>query len=130
MRKLISASATAHLLILMIERYGKEKGKNIRRARFSRKTILKVSGRENLREAFLAEVNNELVDLGWVLLSISEGFAIMGIASADSWTLIASTRIADEIKGLNSGKLTEEDLLGLLDEDSFDEEIPEDVHQD
>jgi len=126
MRKRVSAATTAYLLILMIQRYSDEKDRAVRRARFSRKTMLRVSGRKTLRESFLSQVNDEMVDIGWTMLTISEGFAMVHIDVAESWTLIASKRITSEIRDLKSGKLEEDDILNMLEDDTSDDLSQED----
>lgn len=79
--------------------------------------MLRVSGREILREAFVQKVRDEMGDLGWALIEISDGFAIANIDVLSGWTLIASKRIGDEIRSAKDGSLSEQELMELISED-------------
>ena len=116
-------TVVAALLVLMLKRYGEERGKVVNRARFSRKTMLRVSGRKkNLRGAFLEQLSEALADLGYAFIQDEPDFGVM-LIDTSGWTKIAARRrIADEIRALRAGRLSEQDLLDLLG----DEDIPDD----
>lgn len=121
-RRLVPANAVAALLILSVQAYREEKGKNLTRARISRKSLLKVSGRKHIREAFLEEVSAAAVELGWAILSMDDGLALIEADSARSWTQVSTSRVRDKRKDFLKGNLTEDDLI--------DEALPEEIDEE
>lgn len=118
-RRLVPANVVAALLILSVRAYGEEKSKSITRARISRKSLLKVSGRKHVREAFLEEVSAAAVELGWAIFALDDGLALIEAESARSWTQVSASRIRNKRKDFLREMLTEDDLI--------DEAFPEEV---
>ena len=110
-RENLSAKVTAKLLITVIN-HGKEKSKNITRARVSRKSFLKLSGRKRLRRAFLEEVRDCTADLGWTMIDVDKGFGLLQTHLARNWTKVSKNHVKDMRKDFRRGELSV-DLLCL-----------------
>jgi hypothetical protein len=124
-RRLIPADVTAALLILSVQAYGEEKSKNLTRARVSRKSLLKLSGRKRIREAFLEEVRAHAADLGWAVIDVDEGFGLLETDSARSWTQVSASRVRDRRKAFLRGDVSDDDLFDEIlaeEEEEYDDD--------
>lgn len=118
-----SAYEVALLVVLNVDRYAEEKGRGVARARMARKTLSDISGRTTFKTAFLNALEEELDALGWILIAIPDGFAILEHSSLSGWTKISKTRIVREITGVKSGKTSPEELEAMLaDRSRIDED--------
>lgn len=113
-----SAYEVALLIVLNVDRYAEEKGRGVARARMARKTMSDISGRTTFKTAFLSALEEELDALGWILIAIPDGFAILEHNSLSGWTKISKARVTREIAGVRSGKTSAEELEALLSDRS------------
>ena len=107
--KLEAREAALILLYALAER-GVRRGKDLTRARVSRVTLKRLWNRENLNEAWLAEVNDWLLSAGWTLLYAGGTFGVVKKSVVENWPRIASKRIQDVVDeaaagNFNLGKL-------------------------
>lgn len=90
-----SASTTARLLVINVKTYEEEKNREVSRYRLSHETLLRISGRKrNLREKFLSDLQDELVELDWVFFRSGAQYAMVNVTKLDSWVKLSSKRIA------------------------------------
>lgn len=95
----LTAYQTALLILRAREAYEDEAGRALSRFRLSRKTMRRLSGRErNIREAFVDEVKEELIEFGWALFPVGDQFALLRLDRVDTWQRIAAARIAAEVR--------------------------------
>lgn len=90
-----TARATAHLLLINAKLYEQDRDRQVTRYRFSLNTLRRLARRLALRERFIADLEEELAELGWMLLPLGGEFAIMDISKADSWTKLGSKRLVE-----------------------------------
>ena len=57
----------------------------------------RLSGRTNLRDAFIDDVREELIEFGWALFPVGDQYALLRLDRVDSWQRIAAGRIAAEL---------------------------------
>lgn len=94
-----SALATAQLLIINALEYQKEKDKELSRYRFSQETFLKLSCRKRLSTQFINDVDENLAELGWVLLRLSVDYAIIRTHVPEKkWAKLSANRVDEYIK--------------------------------
>ncbi|EPK3405894.1 hypothetical protein JAG57_002608 [Proteus mirabilis] len=94
MKKNLSASAVAKLIVLNAFLYATEKGKSITRYKVSNSTLRKMSHRNSLRESFLVEVDNELSELGWTMIrNNNDENCFMVMSATDNWPKLSSKRL-------------------------------------
>ena len=67
-----SPAAVARLILVMALLLGEETGREISRYRFGSGTLRRVSRRSYIRAAFVAELEEELAQLGWTLISVQD----------------------------------------------------------
>lgn len=106
-----TALATAQLICLNAYFYEKEREetsqceKKLTRFRLSRKTLCVCCGRKVLRTAFLCELQDAMLDLGWNFFQLSDGsFGVVCELRTKAWTRLSSKRLRSNI-------LVEESLL-------------------
>lgn len=94
----------ALLTILMIQRYEKERSKEVIRFRISRNTFKRLSIRERLRDSLIDEwVDIMALDYDWIVFVHNEEFIFIKKDATQSWTKIASKRCDDIIRRLRKG---------------------------
>jgi hypothetical protein len=76
-----------------------------------------VWNRENLNEAWLAEVNDWLLSAGWTLLHAGTTFGVVKKSVVENWPRIASSRIQDVLDQVAAGSFKFDDLENLLQPD-------------
>ncbi|WP_312925306.1 hypothetical protein [Atlantibacter hermannii] len=92
------ALQTAKLLVLNAKLYENEKQKPVTRYKISKNTLRNISGRKTIRPAFIAEVEYELTELGWMLIENHEDeLCFMIMATTGSWAKLSSKRLTDLI---------------------------------
>ena len=94
---MLNGYQTALLILRAHEAYEAESGRSLTRFRLSRKSLRRIGGRTNLRDAFVESVKDELVEFGWALLEVSDQFALLRLDRVDTWQRIAGGRISAEI---------------------------------
>jgi hypothetical protein len=112
--KLEAREAALILLYALAER-GQRRGKELTRARVSRVTLKRLWNRENLGEAWLAEVNDWLLSAGWTLLHAGSTFGIVKTSIVENWPRIASKRIQDVLDQITAGSFEFDELERLLE---------------
>lgn len=111
-RKRRTARATAQLILLNAKSYEEERGRQLSRYRFSQATLRKLAGRLALRDRFIADLEEEVAELGWLFFPFGADFAVLNISKADSWTKLGWKRVKE------SGFLDQDDesIDGLFNE--------------
>jgi hypothetical protein len=113
MHKLSGREAALILLYALAER-GQRRGKELTRARVSQVSLKRLWNRENLNEAWLAEVNDWLLSAGWTLVYAGTTFGVVKKGVVENWPRIASKRIQDVLDQVASGRFEFEKLEHLL----------------
>ena len=116
MEKVGSRDAALLLLYALAER-GQRRGKELTRARVSRVTLKRLWNRENLNEAWLAEVNDWLMSAGWTLLDAGSTFGVVKKSVVENWPRVASKRIQDVLDQVAAGSFKFDELEHLLQPD-------------
>lgn len=89
-----TARAVAYLIALNALEYGKEREREITQYRFSAATLRKLAGRSRIREAFLAELEDELRSLNWLLVWRNEiEYGVFHVAKLEGWPKLSSKRV-------------------------------------
>ncbi|WP_313449951.1 hypothetical protein [Pseudescherichia sp.] len=92
----LSAAATAKLIILNGHYYSEEKEKAITRYKISKATLRNLSGRQKIHESFLAEVQYELAEEGWMfVINNDDECCFMIMSTMNNWPKLSSKRIID-----------------------------------
>lgn len=90
----LSPSTCAELILINIALYGQEKEKEVSRARLSRTTLKKISGRRLFRQSFLDDLFEELLDRGWFMGDVDRPeFFLLRLDKVQNWTKVSSSRI-------------------------------------
>lgn len=98
-KKNLSAEHTAKLIILNADLYGTEKNKHISRYKISLNTLRAISKRDAIRDAFVAEVELELAELGWLMSRNNDDeCCFMVMATTGNWAKLSSKRLTDLIE--------------------------------
>jgi hypothetical protein len=116
MNKLASREAALILLYALAER-GQRRGKELTRARVSQVSLKRLWNRENLNEAWLAEVNDWLLSAGWTLIYAGTTFGVIKKGVVENWPRIASKRIQDVLDQVAAGSFKFDELEHLLQPD-------------
>jgi hypothetical protein len=116
-----SPCATAQLLLINAKLYESERDREITRYRFSENTLRRISKRGALRKAFLIDLEDEIAELGWLLIPLGTEYAIMNLAKTDSWVKLSSKRLVDD-DFLNTSEEVIEKKFGKLFPQSANEE--------
>lgn len=104
--KLRSPAAVARLILVMALLLGEETGRDISRYRFSSGTLRRVSRRSYIRAAFVTELEEELAQLGWTLISVhSDLYAIVATEKIESWMQVSSKRLNLDFTELPDGTM-------------------------
>lgn len=121
----ISAEHTAKALLLNLALYGEGKGKDLSRFRISKKSLKTAANRLALRETFVADVIDEMAQLGWSCVNpetmTTEGeLAFIQNDKIDVWPRLGVQRI----RGVVRAKGSCEDVEAKIDE-MYDDYYPE-----
>jgi hypothetical protein len=123
MRKphLPTAAELALLVVLLVQRYAKERSKEISRFRLSRGSLRRLAIRKRLRDALVDDWQDIMaLEHGWLVFVDSEDFVLIQAESAKTWTKIATKRCDDLITRLRAG-----DATAIQDADNEIEPTPE-----
>jgi hypothetical protein len=105
----------ALLLRLALKKRGDARGKEMTRARLSRLTLKLLWNREDLTEAWLAEVNEWLLSAGWKLFYAGTTFGVVKTSVVENWPRVPSKILETQIEELKRGEFDfaqlEHDLL-------------------
>ena len=124
----LSPAEAALFAAYLIHTYEQEKGRNITRLRLSRQSVRRLALRHRLREAFIAEWQDELASVGWIAFEHGEEFCLIRTDAASGWVRIATKRVAAEREKLQRGdrsvlETLREALVGKWPEDREDGEL-------
>lgn len=97
----ISPKQVALLLELMRRRREEETGRTTTRYRVSASTLRTISGRSRLRDAFLDELMDAMIEIGWLIIPSGDNFGVLSSDAIESWPRIASRRIRQELSRAN-----------------------------
>lgn len=95
MTKRHSPSATAQLILINAKLYERERDREITRYRFSVETLRRIAGRSALRQRFIADFDDELAELGWLLVDLGTEYAVMNLSKTDNWVKLSSKRLTE-----------------------------------
>jgi hypothetical protein len=83
----------------------------------------KLSGRTNLRDAFIDDVKEAMIEFGWAMFPVGDQYALLKLDRVESWQRIAAGRISSELKmavkspeDFDFDALEDRFSIGLLDE--------------
>ena len=123
-----TSSEVALLVVLLIQRYSGERGKEISRFRLARNSLRRLAIRARLRDALVDDwVDVMALEHGWLVFADAEEFLLLKKNSAATWTKIATKRCDDLIKRLKNGDRTalddaEAELETTTENDNSDDE--------
>ena len=102
-----NAGEIALLVALLIQRYSKERGKNVSRFRLARNSLRRLAIRARLRDSLVDDwVDIMALEYGWLVFVDAEEFLLLKRDSTATWTKIATKRCDDLIKRFRSGDRT------------------------
>ena len=102
-----TSSEIALLVVLLIQRYSTERGKEVSRFRLARNSLRRLAIRARLRDALVDEwVDVMALEHGWLVFADAEEFLLLKKESTATWTKIATKRCDDLIKRLKRGDRT------------------------
>ena len=120
-----NASEIALLVVLLIQRYQKDRGKEVSRIRLARSSLRRLAIRARLEDKVINDwIDTMSLEYGWLVYVDFEEFFLIKKDSAATWTKIATKRCDDIIKKLKKG---ERESL-----DDAEEELEEtrEIHED
>lgn len=107
MRILPSAGETALLVILNLQRYAKDRGKELSRFRMARSSLRRLAIRTRLEDSWIGQfIEYMLAEYGWLVFVDSDEFLFIKRDNAISWTKISAKRCEDLLKRLRNGDAT------------------------
>jgi hypothetical protein len=116
-----TAAELALLVVLLVQRYAKERSKEISRFRLARGSLRRLAIRKRLRDALVDDWQDIMaLEHGWLVFVDSEDFVLIQVESAKTWTKIATKRCDDLITRLRAG-----DATAIQDADNEIEPTPE-----
>jgi hypothetical protein len=123
-----SASELAILVVLMIQRYRQERGRDVPRFRVARNSLRRLAVRDRLRDALVDEwIDVMALQHGWLTFAHDEEFILLKADATRTWTKIATKRCDDIIKRLRNGDGSAiNDASGEIDGPFFPDEDDDD----
>ena len=118
----------AKLIVLNLMRYEEEKGKEVSRARITKDTFRRLSGRDILRTKFKDDVKDSLSKLGWYFEEHRDTeFYLIKKVKLDNWTKISFSRVRNilDIEDLDKQK----DIVDRLYEERFGQKKENDMNE-
>jgi hypothetical protein len=106
------AMLIAHLLATKQQEQGGNR--EVTRARLSEITLQRLFNRRRISPEWLAEVQEWLFRVGWVLFFAGTTYAVIKIKVIDGWGRISSKRIQADLEKVGSGQFDYESLEHLL----------------
>lgn len=73
-------------------------GRATTRYQVSGRSLRSISARSSLRDAFLAELEDAMAELGWLVFRRGDDFSVVEIRTVDAWPKISSARIRDVLR--------------------------------
>jgi hypothetical protein len=98
-----SAKQTAVLLVVILTRSGQT------RARVSAKTLRILSGRTDLRVAFIQQVTSEIADFGWIMGELDNGgYGVINAKTLEAAKSVTVKKLLnfDERKAIKAGTVS------------------------
>jgi len=118
----LKALSVAILIILNAFIYGSEKQKVVTRYKMTRKSFMFLARRKALHATFVAEVAQELQELGWQLVEDGSGnFCFFDIEMTANWARLSTKRVK-EFRGTDDDILIEELKAHLGNDDTQEDE--------
>ncbi|ESX11379.1 MULTISPECIES: hypothetical protein [unclassified Mesorhizobium] len=103
----VSQGDAAALVALALQRTKNKAGEPRTRARMSYKTFRRLTGRRIGGAKFVREFTAEMVNLGWLMVRMPSAYGFVRAASLDKWPLTKSDVLAQELKLIGEGSITE-----------------------
>ena len=106
----------AMLIIHLLKERQQELGGNreVTRARLSEITIQRLFKRRRISSEFLAEVQEWLFRVGWILFFAGTTYAVVKMKVVDGWGRISSKRIQRDLEKVGTGEFDFDSLEDLL----------------
>lgn len=116
------ALTTAQLIVINALEYQIDKDKELSRYRFSLETFLKLSNRKRLNAQFINEVDENLAEMGWILLRLSSDYAVIRMTVPETkWTKLTTKRV-EEINTMGEAAINQKFEELLASEKDFSDE--------
>ena len=88
----------------MVQRYGKERGRDVPRVRLARNSLRRLAIRDQLRDALVDDwIDVMALEHGWLVFRHEEDFLLIKAEATKTWTKIVTKRCDDLIKRLRHG---------------------------
>lgn len=92
----LTATNVAILIVLNSFRYGEEKQKVVSRYKLTKKSFKILARRKSLHLSFVAEVSQELQELGWQLIEDGDGnFCFFDLDMTTNWARLSVKRVSE-----------------------------------
>ena len=119
-----SPAELAILVILMVQRYSRERGREVSRFRMARNSLRRLAIRDRLRDALVDDwIDVMALEHGWLTFTHDEEFLLLKAETSKTWTKIATKRCDDIIKRLRKGDGSAiDDAAGEIDRPSSSDE--------
>lgn len=102
-----TAGELAILVVIMVQRYSKERGREVSRFRLARNSLRRLGIRDRLRDALVDEWTDVMaLEHGWLVFIHDEEFLLLKAETTKTWTKIATKRCDDLIRRLRGGDRT------------------------
>jgi hypothetical protein len=88
--------------------------REVTRARLSEITLQRLSKRQRISAEFLAEVQEWLFRVGWILFFAGTTYAVVKMKVVDGWGRISSKRIQADLEKVGRGEFDFDSLEHLL----------------
>jgi hypothetical protein len=98
-----TAEELAVLVTILIQRYAKERGRDVSRFRLSRNSLRRLAIRDQLRDALVEDwVDVMAMEYGWLVFRHADEFLLQKAENTRTWTKISSKRCDDVIRRLRT----------------------------
>jgi hypothetical protein len=99
------AAELAMLTVILIQRYAKERGKDVSRFRLARNSLRRLAIRDRLRDTFVEEWADVMaLEYNWLVFMHADEFLLLRAETTQTWTKVATKRCDDLIKRLHRGE--------------------------
>jgi hypothetical protein len=118
----------AILVIILVQRYSHERGRDVPRFRLARNSLRRLAIRDQLRDALVDDWTDVMaLEHGWLVVRHEDYFLLLRAETTKTWTKIATKRCDDLIKRLRSGdRSAVEDAEGEIEPRPESDESDED----
>jgi len=123
-----STAETAMLAALLIQRFAKDRGKEVSRLRLSRGSLRRLAVRSFLEDSWVSEFTEHMrSDQGWIVFADGDEFLFLKQDAVRSWTRIGTKRLDDILTRLRRGdqkaiRTAEIEIEPLEDEDEDEDD--------